>query len=259
MNARWSTGLAGAAIVAVLSATVLSATVLSLGGDGAPASVAAQPQPSTTTSPRGTITVSGHGTVTAEPDTASVSLGVSVTESRATDALGRASERAAALIATLRGLGVAERDITTTGVTLAPQYQYDRDLPRILGYQASNDLTVTIRDLATAGRVIDAAVGSAGDAARVGGVSFSVGDTAAVVGAARGAAIADATRRAGDYASTGHVQVGTIVEISEGRVATPWPVTYAADSAAPPTGGPVPLQPGTQELAVDVTVVFQIA
>ena len=59
----------------------------------------------------------------------------------------------------------------------------------ITGYQAANNVTVTVRDIAATGPVIDAAAAAAGDNITIGGVSFYVDDTEALIGAARADAI----------------------------------------------------------------------
>lgn len=256
MNARWGAAVSGGLVAAALAVAIVSVA----GGDGSGPAAAAQTTltPATPIAGR-TITVSGHGIVTAKPDTASVWLGVSVSDDRANDALDGANQQAKALIDTLTGLGIEEADITTTGVSLSPRYDHDRVPPRIVGYDASNDLTVTIRDLSTAGHVIDAAAEAVGDSVRLGGISFSIDDTSAIIGRARAAAMADAATRASQYAVAGGVDVGTIVQISENQVSTPWPIPYALnDRAAGAESAPVPLQPGTQDLTVDVTVVYEL-
>jgi uncharacterized protein YggE len=252
MNGRRGVVVAGAlAALAVVVLAELTTTVV----DGDRVQPAVAQGPASTAASR-TITVNGHGVVTAEPDTASVWLGVSVTAPRASDALEQASRAAQTLIDTLTGHGVAADDIVTTSVSLWPQYGSSPN--RITGYQAGNDVRVTIRDLARAGSVIDAGAAAVGDAARVNGITFTIDDTSTAIAAARAAAMRDAAARAGQYAAAGGVAVGAVVQIGEQQVADPWPVQYAPAAAAGDRAS-VPLQPGTQQLTVDVTVVYELA
>lgn len=205
-----------------------------------------------------TITVSGLGTATGTPDTADVWMGVQAEATTANAALDRANESAAALLEVLRGAGIDEADIQTTNVALYPTY--DNNGRRITGYVASNDLSVTVRDLDRLGRVLDAATGLVGDDIRIGGISLYVDDTEALESAARADAIADARRSADEYAAAAGVEVGQVISISE--VTTPVvPITYGFDRAAAEgaAADEVPIAAGSQEYSLNVTVVYEIA
>ena len=100
------------------------------------------------------ITVTGEGKITVKPDTASLNLGVQVTASTATEALSRANASAASLIASLKAIGIADADIATSGLSIYPQHNSKNT---ISGYQASNNVTVTVREIGRTGELIDAA------------------------------------------------------------------------------------------------------
>ena len=204
------------------------------------------------------VTVSGHGKVTVKPDTASLSLGVSVTASKANDALRQAANKADTLIKVLTSAGVSKDDIATSGVSLYPQY--DNTGRRISGYNASNSMTVTIRKLGDAGTIIDAAAALVGNEINVGGISFYVNDTEAVLGAARAAAITNAKARADQYAGAANATVGAVMTISEVSSPVIGPIYYqnaSADRAGAPAAS-TPVSPGTQDLTIDVTVVYEL-
>ena len=204
------------------------------------------------------VTVSGHGKVTVKPDTASLSLGVSVTASKANDALRQAANKADTLIKVLTSAGVSQDDIATSGVSLYPQY--DNTGRRISGYNASNSMTVTIRKLGDAGTIIDAAAALVGNEINVGGISFYVNDTEAVLGAARAAAITNAKARADQYAGAANATVGAVMTISEVSSPVIGPIYYqnAASDRAGATPSSTPVSPGTQDLTIDVTVVYEL-
>jgi len=203
------------------------------------------------------ITVTGDGKVKVKPDTASLSVGVQATATTATEALNQANTSAAALIEALKGARVSDNDITTSGLSIYPQYS---SANTITGYQASNNVSVTVRDIAQTGPVIDAAAAAAGNNITVGGVSFYVDDTEALIGAARADAINNAEKRAGEYAAAAGVTVGGVMQISEVSISNPIPQFYpaAAADASVSSAAPTPIQPGTQDLTVSVTVVYEL-
>ncbi len=253
MNTRWVGVVVGGAVVGML-AVGAAAWV----GRDDPKATIASPQPAPTAgSIVKSITVNGEGKITVKPDTASLNVGVQATAATATEALSQANTSGAALLAALKDAGVSDNDIATSGLSIYPQYG---NSSTITGYQASNSVNVTVRDITKTGPVIDAAAAAAGDHITIGGVSFYVGDTEALIGAARKDAINNAMKRATEYASAAGVTVGGVVQISEVSVSNPIPMTMyaAADSAAGAPSAPTPIQTGTQDLTVSVTVVYQL-
>jgi uncharacterized protein YggE len=231
-------------------------------GRGDPKSSVASPQPASTPvagSIVKSITVNGEGKIKVKPDTASLNVGVQATAATATEALSQANTSGAALIAALKGAGVSDNDIATSGLSIYPQYSSGGNT--ITGYQAANSVTVTVRDITLTGPVIDVAAAAAGDHITIGGVSFYVNDTEALIGAARANAIDNAKKRATEYAEAAGVSVGGVLQISEVSVSNPIPLMYgaAADSAATGVSAPTPIQTGTQDLSVTVTVVYQLS
>jgi uncharacterized protein YggE len=229
------------------SASAVAETTPTPGGGGTPSGIVTR-----------SVTVSGHGKVTVKPDTASLSLGVSVTASKANDALRQAANKADTLIKVLTSAGVSKDDITTSGVSLYPQY--DNTGRTITGYNASNNMTVTIRKLGDAGTIIDAAAALVGNEINIGGISFYVNDTEAVLGAARAAAIVNAKARADQYAGAANAKVGAVMTISEVSSPVTGPIYYqnAAADLAGLTPSSTPVSPGTQDLTIDVTVVYEL-
>ena len=267
MKNGWIATVVGGAAVGMLAVGVVAMinnTSSSPSDSSATASAVAET--STTTVGGGTpsgivtrsVTVSGHGKVTVKPDTASLSLGVSVTASKANDALRQAATKADTLIKVLTSAGVSKDDIATSGVSLYPQY--DNTGRIISGYNASNSMTVTIRKLGDAGTIIDAAAALVGNEINVGGISFYVNDTEAVLGAARAAAITNAKARADQYAGAANATVGAVMTISEVSSPVIGPIYYryaSADLAGAPAAS-TPVSPGTQDLTIDVTVVYEL-
>ncbi len=206
-----------------------------------------------------TVTVDGVGLVSGTPDTVTVSLGVAVQEPTASAALQSSSAKAQALIDTLTAAGVAKADIQTGYVSLWPRY---RDSSETLdGYWASNSVTAVIHEMDNAGSIIDAATKAVGDGITLGGVSFSIDDTSGLYAQARQMAVQEAKRRADQLAQAAGASVGSVISMNESAQEIPSPVAYrtaasasgAADSAAPP------IEPGRQDLQLNVQVVFELA
>jgi uncharacterized protein len=216
---------------------------------GCTAAAAAAPG---TAEPAG-ITARATGTVVAAPDTATVVLGVQTRDRSATAALAANSERAAALIGVLQGAGVAPADIRTSQLSVSPTTAPESG--RITGYEVSNQVTATLRDVPAAGGVIDQAAAAAGDAIRVQQIEFSVADESAARAQARADAVRRALAQAQQLAEAAGVELGPVRSIVELAGEPPGPYRAEADLAR----SSVPLQPGTQELRVTVEVVHGIA
>jgi len=203
---------------------------------------------------RRTITGTATGKVEGVPDTLTVTLGV---ESRAPStqaALAQNSERSTKVIEALKASGVAPKDLQTTQLSLNPTFNRQG---RIDGYSVSNLVTAKVRDVANGGAVVDAAAAQAGDDIRVQGVALSIEDTGKLVAAARADAVTRARTQARQLARAADVRLGPVEKITERRAGGAGLLRqeFAADNAMRASS---PIEPGTQELTVDVTVVFGI-
>lgn len=201
------------------------------------------------------ISVSGMGEVTGTPDTVEVDLGVSVLGESVDEATTTAADRAEALIAALTSNGVAEEDITTTDYSIYPEYDYSGNRERLVGYRVSNTVRVKIREVDSAGTVLDAATAAAGDEARVNGLRFSIEDNADLVSAARDAAWNDALAKAMQLAELSGQTLGPATSITETVSMPPIPIPYATDAA----GGEAaltPIEPGTSAVTITLQVEF---
>ncbi len=148
------------------------------------------------TPPEHTISVSGTGTVTLKPDVADLHLGVAVSRPSVKAAQADAAAAMTKVIAALKALGIDDKDIQTSNLSLQPTYDYQNgsNPPRITGFQMSNSVTVTVRDLAKLGDAIDNSL--AAGATSVDGVTFRVSDQTAAEAQARQAAMTEARAKA---------------------------------------------------------------
>ncbi len=257
--------IAGRAGVAVAATVALALAFAGCGGDdsddngasGAEASAAALPAatPGVETVPA--ITVRGEGRVQGRPDLMTVSMGVEVNADTADEALSEANVLATALIETFKSEGVAERDLQTSDLSIWPNW--DRDSERIVGYHVSNALTVKLRDLDKAGQVIDTAAGAVGDAVRFHGISFSIEDTTDLLAVARTDAVERAADQARQLADAAGVELGDLRAIDETGGSAPPPTYYSATDSVARMADSVPIEAGTQEVTLEVVLVYDIA
>lgn len=205
-----------------------------------------------------TISVSGTGRVLIDPDIADLRLGVTVEKPTVKEARDANAQAMTAVIASLRQLKVADKDIQTSTLSLTPVYDYrpDGEQPRLIGYNLTNAVAVTIRDLDVVGDAIDAAL-SAG-ATTLDGVTFRVEDQAAAEKQAREAAMAEAKAKAQTLASAAGVSIQGVASVSETVAPVPYPVYFSGVRDLAAEEASTPVEPGTNEVSVTVAVVYVI-
>ena len=196
--------------------------------------------------------------VEAAPDIATVSAGVTTQARTAVEAMRANAQSMTSVIDRIKALGVAERDIQTSGISLGAMYDYNQQTQRQVfrGYQASNRVSVILRDIQRTGEVLDALV--AAGATDLGGPDWSIDDDKAARGQARTAAVRRAQAQALEYARLAGYSNVRLLEINETIMpARPMPmmrqmaVAEAADASTP-------VQPGMVEAAVTVTVKYEM-
>lgn len=236
-----------------------TATLLALGALAATAAtpVSAQTAPSVPAETLLSLTATGESTRV--PDIAIISAGVVTQAAEARAALTANNGQMTRVVAALKKAGIAERDIQTSNINLNPQYSYEeRKAPQLIGYQATNTVTVKLRKLSGAGDVIDALVSEGAN--QVNGPSFGLDKPEDATNEARLDAIKKARSRADLYAGAAGLRVKRIVSISEGGgYQPPYPMpkmmvrAESADAAAAP-----PVEAGEVGTNVTVTVVFEL-
>jgi uncharacterized protein YggE len=198
------------------------------------------------------ITVVGSGQVKGTPDTLTANVSIEFTAPDVTTAMNQTSERQQAVINALVNAGVARKDISTTQVSLQPQFAGGDSTPPIVGYRASNSIEVKIRQLDSASQALALIVSSGGDATRINSVNYSIENDSQLVKDARGRAFGDAKDRAQQYAQLSGLKLGKVISISESSGATPtMPAPRAVEA--------VPLEPGQQTVGFSVTVIWQLS
>jgi uncharacterized protein YggE len=252
-------------VLAVIALTVVYVFGAARSG-GAPATAATLTKTSNAASTTSTVPViSGPGInvgatakVAGTPDTLRLDASVVATASSVSEALASANRSAAAVQKSLLDNGVQKKDLQTSGLSIQPDYDYpNNSAPRLKGYQVSESISAKLRDLGKAGDAIGKAVVAGGKAIRVNGISLDLEDTGALVSSARDQAFANAKAKAQQYAKAAGRSLGDAVSIAE-DVTTPTPIAmpqltagaFALDKTS------VPIQAGSQDVSVSVTVLF---
>ncbi len=219
--------------------------------------VAAALQPALAEEP-GRISVTGDGVVSVQPDMATIRFAV-VTQARsAAQALTENSRTTAQALDTVRGAGIENRDMQTSGLSLAPRWS-DRSsslgsAPQIIGYVARNEISVRVRDLDQVGPLLDVLV--SGGVNQFNGLIFGLQDMESAQQKARILAVQDARTRAETYARAAGVRLGRVVSIVENGAMAP-DVRFMATERAM-TAAPVPVAPGELEIRASVSMSFTI-
>jgi uncharacterized protein YggE len=205
-----------------------------------------------------TLHISAAGETRLAPDRATISLGVETTAAEAGEAVSANAQRMTRVLSALKSAGIAPADMRTSTLSLNPQYAYEQgQSPRLTGYQASNQLTVTVTDLSKLGGVVDA-VTKAG-ATNVGQIEFGVSDRQSAEDAARRAAVKALQAKAALYAEATGYRIGRLIRLDEGgfRDGGPRPVPMVA--MASPKSAPTPVQAGEISATVEISAVYELA
>jgi uncharacterized protein YggE len=234
--------LTGRRVFGVLTAVILAATATA-GCDSNRAPVGEHPRQ---------VTVVGSGQVQGVPDMLTADVAIEFAAPDVTTATNQTNERQRAVIDALTASGIDGKDISTTQVSLQPEY----DNSTITGYRASNAIEVKIRKLDSASEALTTVINAGGNATRINSVSYSIEDDSKLVTDARARAFADAQDRAKQYAELSGLSLGKVISISEAPGGIP---------PAPPVPMPrgamateMPLQPGEQTVSFTVTAVWEL-
>lgn len=214
------------------------------------------------------VRVHGEGEASAPPDIARTHVGVDVRALSAEQANSEATQRMAAVVAALKQLGVADKDLKTGNYSVSFEPEQPAPPPQPAAgaqpkaaelpatprgyYHVVNSVEVTLRDLKQAGRALQ--VASEAGANSVWGVTFELEDDNALISEARAHAVADAKRAADELAKLSGVKLGEIVSLSEDEAPAGYgggPV-YAMRSAS----AEVPIEQGQVTVHYGVQVVY---
>ena len=232
----------------LLAALMLGAATLPAAADAEQASI-------TQTIAGTRLDISATGEVTRVPDVAIISAGVISRSPTATAALQDSANRMDRVLAALKRAGVADRDIQTSNVNLNAEYRYpENQAPQLVGYTATNMVTIRFRDIRSSGKILDALVSEGSN--QISGPNLVVDKPEAALDEARAKAIASGRARADLYAKSLGMRVVRVVSVSEsgGYYAPPPPAPMMARAELASTK----IEPGEQKLQVNVAMTFEL-
>ncbi|MEC7952643.1 MAG: SIMPL domain-containing protein, partial [Pseudomonadota bacterium] len=206
------------------------------------------------------VELSVSESVDAKPDIVDIGAGVTSQASTAVEAMRINAREMNAVIDRIKALGIKDKDIQTTGINLSAQYDYDQSTSRQVfrGYQASNRVNVTLREVPRAGEVLDALV--AAGATDINGPNFALDDDTSARAQARKAAFDKARAQAEEYARWSGFSGVRLLEINESVAAGP-PMPYAQSAERKMmdvSAAPTPVEPGLVGTMVSLTVKFEM-
>ena len=208
--------------------------------------------------PETTLSISAEGSVNREPDIAFLNAGVQTQGDTAQAAMSANATAMNGVFDALAAANVDRKDMQTSNFSLQPQYDYSNrsngEPPRLTGYQASNQLTVRVRDLDNLGQTMDALVGAGGNT--FSGLRFALEDDRAAKNAARDIAMKEAISRAELYAAASGYEVARVVTISESGGYSPQPMAMMAQARSVESA--TPIASGEVGYSVSVNVTFEL-
>lgn len=202
-----------------------------------------------------TMPLDGVGTVAAEPDMAVITVGATQQADTAAAAMGAVSKVSAAMLAALQTAGIDAADIRTSRLSLSPVHDrksYEQGRPTLIGFSASNQVTIRVRALDRVGDVLGELV--AVGANDMGGIRFEISDPGPLQDEARRLAVADARARAELFAEAAGVRLGRIMTISEIGSSVPRPEMMRAAAMA----DAVPVAAGEVAIRAQVQIVWEL-
>lgn len=202
------------------------------------------------------LELTATGEATRVPNLAMISAGVVTRAATATAALQQNSARMERVLAALRRVGIAERDIQTSAISLNPEYQYQENQPpRLVAYTASNQVTIRFRDIRNSGQVLDILV--AEGANQISGPNMTIERPEEALDEARTNAVAAGKARAELYARALGKRVARVISVSEGGGYYPPPPMPMAERAVM-AAAKTEILPGDQKLQVSLAMVFEL-
>lgn len=241
-------------------------TAYLLGGGGGTTVLPAQAAPEQSAAPEKArpLRMVGTGRATVVPDQLGFTLSVTDKQPELDRALANSSVTMKRVLAALEEYGVRAADVQTTGLQMYPEYDYQAYGPPVLtGYRVTQRAQVRVRELAQGGRAVTVAVETGGNGVRVTDIRLGVADPEAALDRARDAAVAEATRKAEQYAVATGQALGDVLALRElgdaDRGRRDVELGYLSSQRAAFDTRALPVEAGKDELAVKVQVVWAFA
>ena len=205
------------------------------------------------------ISLTGHGEVRAVPDMAVINMGVVSSAETARAALDANTKAMTELMANLKAENIDDKDIATSNFSVNPRLDYGQNggqVPKLVGYDVTNTVTVIIHKIGGLGALLDKAVSSGSN--QINGISFSISNSDAAMDEARKLAVKDATHKAQIYAGAASINLGNIMSLSESSGMAEPQVMFSRAKAMAADSAPVPIAQGSQVISVDVNISWEL-
>ncbi len=203
-----------------------------------------------------TITVDGEATLYADPDHASMTLGVVTDGDTVSEALRQNNIKMNGVLAAVRALGVKQNELQTSTFSIEPQHPTDKGgqvlYNQISGYEVTNSLTVTVSDLTKVGAIIDAAANAGANTSN--NVVFEISNRDELLDKARGAAMRNAKHKADMLANAVGASVGALITVGNTSIRS----MEFESAPPPPPPPPPPPAPGTSILPAQLSVTANV-
>lgn len=231
--------------------------VLAFGVAAAPAAAQAQVAPAVQAISGTRLDVSATGEVTRVPDLAIISAGVVTRSTTATAAIQENADRMERVRAALKRAGIADKDIQTSNISLNPEYRYENNQPpQLVGYTASNQVSIRFRDIRNSGRILDALVSQGAN--QISGPNLTIDKPEGALDEARARAATAGRARAELYARALGMRVVRLLSVSEsGGYAVPPPMPVMMEARAM-DAAQTKIDPGEQKLQVSLAMTFEL-
>ncbi len=201
------------------------------------------------------ITVSAQGTVKVMPDVAYVTVGVTTQDADMQKAQANNAQAMNAMFDALKSAGLTDDDMRTTQYNAYPIYDYSSDSKKIVSYEVTNQVELTIKDIDRVGEVIDIAVNNGANMTN--SISFGLLDEQRSYNDALKLAVDAAAVKAETLAQAGGVKIVGTLKMTENTSGGQIFREYAempADEAA----GVTPISASDLDIQAGVTVTYEI-
>ena len=202
-----------------------------------------------------TVTVTGTGRAAVVPDVVRLDLRIGHDAPDVAAALAGAAAGITAVGTVVREQGVADADIRTRDAGVNQRWD---NTGVAVGFTAQQSLSVTVRDVAAVGRILESAAAAVGNALLVDQVRLDVADRSAGLLQARDAAFADAKAKAEQYAALSGAVLGVVLGVAEAGAAPMAAGGFKLAAMARDMAGGMPVEAGDLEITTSVTVSWEL-
>ena len=204
--------------------------------------------------PSRSMSVSSQGKSTVTPDIARLSFSIVSNGKNPEELADNNNEKMNAVIENVKSQGIEEKDIKTTNYNLSPDYRYDENTERrfITGYTMTQTVSLKVRDLTKVASILGGITPLGVN--QVGGVEFDLENRDKALADARAEAISKAKDKAEQMAKEAGVKLGRITSVNEYQSVNGYRGEYAMGGDMMKASIAPSIQPGTQEITVEVTL-----